>query len=60
MTARELLTELLRFGISAITLDITGSERNDSLRACVSMVKRDQFSDLDFRLNLFRKAHPVN
>lgn len=59
MTARDLLTDLLRYGISAITLDITGSERNDGLRACVSMVKRNQFGDLEQRLKQFKDDHPV-
>jgi len=38
MSGRELLQELLSYGISAITLDITGSEKKEGLRACVSMV----------------------
>ena len=32
----ELLEHLLYYGLSAITLDITGSERHEGLRACVS------------------------
>ncbi len=57
MTGIELLEELLYYGISAISLDITGSER-EGLRACVSMVKRDQFRDLGARLAKFREDHP--
>jgi aspartate/methionine/tyrosine aminotransferase len=53
----ELLEELLYYGISAITLDITGSERTEGLRACVSQVSRDQFGDLEFRLAAFNKDH---
>lgn len=60
MTGAELLAELLYYGISAITLDITGSERHEGLRACVSEVARTQFSDLDFRLKKFNKDHPVD
>lgn len=56
MTGRELLSELLRYGISAITLDITGSER-EGLRACVSMVPRELFGDLGKRLELFKNDH---
>lgn len=59
MTGRELLEELLLYGISAISLDITGSKRNDGLRACVSHVSRDQFNDLDERLKIFSANHPV-
>ncbi len=59
MMAADLLEELLYYGISAITLDITGSSRNDGLRACVSHVSRDQFGDLEKRLKSFRKNNPV-
>ena len=59
MTASELIEALLRYGISAITLDTTGSERNDALRACVSLVPRSLFSDLENRLKGFNKDHPI-
>jgi len=59
MKGRELLAELLHYGISAISLDITGSDRNEGLRACVSMVPRKQFSDLEMRLKEFSKDHPI-
>jgi aspartate/methionine/tyrosine aminotransferase len=59
MTGKELLEELLLYGISAISLDITGSNRNDGLRACVSHVGRDQFSELKLRLISFSKDHHV-
>lgn len=55
MTGGELLGNLLHFGISAITLSNTGSEK-EGLRACVSHVKRDQFGDLESRLKLFNEA----
>jgi len=57
MTGRGLLRELLRYGVSAITLDITGSERKEGLRACVSMVPRELFGELDARLGKFRDDH---
>jgi aspartate/methionine/tyrosine aminotransferase len=60
MTAARLIDVLLRYGISAITLDTTGSERNDALRACVSQVPRSLFNDLEYRLKCFNKDHPVN
>jgi aspartate/methionine/tyrosine aminotransferase len=59
MTGDELLEELLYYGISAISLDITGSKRNDGLRACVSHVRREQFDDLGIRLKCFQEDHPV-
>lgn len=60
MISSELVEELLYYGISAISLEITGSERNDGLRACVSHVSRDQFDDLEFRLKCFNKDHPIS
>jgi aspartate/methionine/tyrosine aminotransferase len=59
MTSNELLEELLLYGISAISLEITGSKRNDGLRACVSHVSRNQFGDLETRLKMFNDDHPV-
>lgn len=59
MTSSELIEELFYYGISAISLDITGSKRNDGLRACVSHVAREQFGDLEKRLMKFRHDHPV-
>jgi len=54
MTGSELLGNLLYYGISAITLTNTGSEK-EGLRACVSHVKRDQLGDLEKRLRLFNE-----
>ena len=59
MQGGELLGELLPYGISAITLDITGSERTEGLRACTSLIPRSQFPDLGARLKAFSQAHPV-
>ncbi|OFY38965.1 MAG: aminotransferase [Bacteroidetes bacterium RBG_13_44_24] len=58
MTGRELLGNLLHYGISAISLDITGSDRKEGLRACVSMIPRKQFGDMEMRLKEFSKDHP--
>ena len=55
MTGAELLENLLYYGISAISLDITGSERTEGLRACVSQTSKEQFSDLEYRLKEFNK-----
>jgi aspartate/methionine/tyrosine aminotransferase len=57
MTGAELLEELLYYGISAIALDITGSERTEGLRACVSQVSEEQFADLEYRLKMFKTNH---
>ena len=52
-----LLEELLYYGISAISLDITGSERSEGLRACVSQTQPSQFVELEARLKAFRENH---
>ena len=44
-TGEQLLEELLYYGISAIALSITGSSRKEGMRACVSLVSREQFPD---------------
>ncbi|MBP5709098.1 MAG: pyridoxal phosphate-dependent aminotransferase [Bacteroidales bacterium] len=54
MQSGELLKELLYYGISAVSLNITGSEHTEGLRACVSFVGRDQFDALEDRLKQFR------
>jgi aspartate/methionine/tyrosine aminotransferase len=58
MTGKKLLEELLYFGISTVTLDITGSDRHEGLRVCVSMVPRNQFNELESRLKMFFEHHP--
>jgi aspartate/methionine/tyrosine aminotransferase len=57
-TGGELLRELLYYGISAISLTICGSDRTEGVRACVSLVKREQFPDLEARLLQFHIDHP--
>jgi aspartate/methionine/tyrosine aminotransferase len=56
-TGGELLRKLLFYGISAISLSICGSSRTEGIRACVSLVKREQFPDLESRLKKFREDH---
>ncbi len=60
MTGSQLLEELFYYGISSISLEITGSDRNEGLRACVSKVSRSQFPDLEIRLRRFSEDHPLN
>ncbi len=55
MSGVELLENLLYYGISAIALDITGSEKSEGLRACVSQTGENQFVDLEFRLKKFNE-----
>jgi aspartate/methionine/tyrosine aminotransferase len=58
-SGEELVEEFLYYGISAISLAITGSERLEGLRACVSLVNRSQFPDLEYRLKKFHEDHPI-
>jgi aspartate/methionine/tyrosine aminotransferase len=55
----ELVEELLHYGISAISLEVTGSSRTEGLRACVSQVRRDQFPVLEGRLKRFNEHHSI-
>ena len=59
MSGAQLLHQLLYYGISAISLGNTGSSK-EGLRACVSNVRRDQFEDLETRLNQFHRDFSVN
>jgi aspartate/methionine/tyrosine aminotransferase len=56
-TGEQLLAELLRYGISAITLDTTGSERTEGLRICVSQTHLHDMQIFKERLEVFRRDH---
>ena len=58
-SGEKLLEELIYYGISAITLSITGSEHHEGLRACVSLVNRSQFPALEERLRKFHENNPI-
>ena len=57
LKANALLNELLYYGISAISLIIAGSEHDNGIRACVSLVQREQFPVLIERLSQFHTDH---
>lgn len=57
-SGEELLKEMLYYGISAISLAITGSEKTEGMRACVSLVNRNQFPALEERLKRFHENNP--
>jgi len=57
-TGVELVEELLYYGISAISLTTTGSDRHEGLRACVSLTGQDRFQDLENRVVQFKRDHP--
>lgn len=59
LSGEKLLEEFLYYGISAIALSTTGSERTEGLRACVSQVVPEQMTDLKYRLEQFNANHPI-
>jgi len=57
LTSVELMKEFLYYGISAISLAITGSQNPNGLRACVSFVRMDQMEVLEERLKEFSERN---
>ncbi len=56
MTGSELAEELMYYGVSAISLQSTGSEK-EGLRACTSFIKDNQYDLLDERMKIFEENH---
>ena len=57
MTSAQLQSELMRYGISSISLPSTGSEQN-GVRICVSMISDDDtFNTFNNRLKQFNDEH---
>ena len=56
MTGEQLINKLIYYGISAITLEPTGSTR-EGLRGCVSMISDYQYDEFDKRLRLFSQDY---
>lgn len=60
MPSSELQHDLMRFGVSAISLPTTGS-RQHGVRICVSMISDEATMDmLDQRLAAFHRDHPLS
>ena len=59
LSGDELIEEFMYYGISAISLSTTGSERIEGIRACTSLIQREQFPDLEKRLKKFNEHHPI-
>ena len=57
-TGDDLLTELIYYGVSAISLRTTGSEQQ-GIRVCTSMVSEEHYPLLDGRLRIFNEKHPL-
>ncbi len=58
-SGENLVSELIYYGISAISLNNTGSERTEGLRACVSLISDSQIPDLEIRLAKFKENNPL-
>ncbi len=56
MKCGELVSELIHYGISSISLSTTGSER-EGVRACTSRMTEELYDVLDSRLKLFTESH---
>ena len=57
MTGGELLTELLYYGVSSISLSTTGSEQQ-GVRACTSRMRPELYSVMEERMRAFHEDHP--
>ena len=53
MSSEDLIENMLYYGICAISLAITGSERSEGLRACTSQIQFDQIPVLEERVKQF-------
>jgi aspartate/methionine/tyrosine aminotransferase len=59
MSGGELIRNLLYYGISAVAINICGSEHSEGLRACVSQVSLDQLPVLSERVNQFYQNYKI-
>lgn len=50
LSGSKLLDKFLAYGLCAIALETTGSERNEALRICISLIPDEQFLKLEERL----------
>ena len=51
----DLMIELMKYGISTITLKSTGSNRHEGLRVCISFVSENEMPALDEKLKVFKE-----
>ena len=58
MEGGELLRELLYYGVSSISLALTGSGQQ-GVRACTSRMKDELYPVLQERMKAFREDHPI-
>ena len=58
MTGGDLLTELLYYGVSSISLSTTGSEQQ-GVRACTSRMRSELYEVMEERMRAFHEDHPL-
>lgn len=58
LTGGELLSELMYYGVSSISLSTTGSDQQ-GVRACTSRMREELYPVLEERMKAFREDHPV-
>ncbi len=58
MKGGELLTELLYYGVSSISLSTTGSEQQ-GVRACTSRMRDELYPVMEQRMRAFHEDHPL-
>jgi aspartate/methionine/tyrosine aminotransferase len=56
LDGEQLIEALLYYGISAISLSNTGSQRREGIRACTSLISEQQLPELGERLAAFHQA----
>lgn len=59
MKGCDLMKNLLFYGISAISLNTTGSQQ-EGLRICTSFINDAQYDELDYRLSCFNKDFSIS
>lgn len=59
MSSAQLVSELIAYGVSCISLATTGS-RQEGVRACVSLMSEELYPLLDERMAAFAADHPIN
>lgn len=59
MSGGELMHELLYYGVSAISLDTTGSLQQ-GIRVCTSFIEDSQYGVFSDRIRAFHRDHPIS
>ena len=59
LSGEQLMTELMYYGVSSISLSTTGSER-PGVRGCTSRMREELYPVLEERMAAFEKDHPIS